>query len=343
MFSFDPREIHGGGASGYGTGSGLGLALAKFITDAHGGRLWVESEGVGKGERLAMGIPLSTINAPRVPNPPRTIPEEEMEDIERDNNGTDSANDVYHSTRQDSEKKISRLMTSEMIGLSTTEGSNQLPQRELTPILTNRNTRLVLALSESSPSGQSTERGNHPPREGVPLDTNRNVRIGLPPYESMTSAQSTERAIGTGILHVLVVEDSAVARGMLIRMMRSLKCTTAEAADGVEAVSMIQASMNKNNSSSHGNDDIENGPTEVRAFDLILCDSVMPNMDGPTAVKLIRELGFTNPILGQYTLVILSFHSSDTTICIHTRIYLVILSPHSFNNTQHNYLHILQV
>jgi CheY-like chemotaxis protein len=33
-------------------------------------------------------------------------------------------------------------------------------------------------------------------------------------------------------------------------------------------------------------------------YDVILCDSVMPNMDGPTAVRIIRELGYDGPILG---------------------------------------------
>ena len=35
-----------------------------------------------------------------------------------------------------------------------------------------------------------------------------------------------------------------------------------------------------------------------KKIDLILCDSVMPVMAGPAAVKLMREHGFTGPILG---------------------------------------------
>lgn len=38
-------------------GTGLGLSIARHIVDAHGGRLWVESE-VGRGSRFSFSIPL---------------------------------------------------------------------------------------------------------------------------------------------------------------------------------------------------------------------------------------------------------------------------------------------
>jgi two-component system phosphate regulon sensor histidine kinase PhoR len=40
-------------------GTGLGLSIAKHIVDAHGGRLWVESE-VGRGSRFSFSIPLTS-------------------------------------------------------------------------------------------------------------------------------------------------------------------------------------------------------------------------------------------------------------------------------------------
>ena len=63
---------------------------------------------------------------------------------------------------------------------------------------------------------------------------------------------------------------------------------TPEAAeDGVEAVNMVQSSLK--------NDD---AVMTRKSYDLILCDSVMPNMTGPEAVKQIRAMGYTRPILG---------------------------------------------
>ena len=51
-------RIDGGGRGSDTAGSGLGLAISKGIIEAHGGRIWAESEGPGLGARFTFTLPL---------------------------------------------------------------------------------------------------------------------------------------------------------------------------------------------------------------------------------------------------------------------------------------------
>lgn len=45
------------------TGPGLGFALARQVVELHGGRIWAESEGEGRGRRFFFALPLATREA----------------------------------------------------------------------------------------------------------------------------------------------------------------------------------------------------------------------------------------------------------------------------------------
>ena len=80
---------------------------------------------------------------------------------------------------------------------------------------------------------------------------------------------------------VLVVDDALLNRKMLLRLLQRDNFVFAEAADGHRAVTLVQDGMN------HGN-----------PIDLVLMDYQMPVMDGPTAARKMRDLGFTGVIIG---------------------------------------------
>ncbi len=56
---FSKFEQLGKGKSGDVKGSGLGLVISKGIVEAHGGQIWAESQGLGKGSTFTFSLPLT--------------------------------------------------------------------------------------------------------------------------------------------------------------------------------------------------------------------------------------------------------------------------------------------
>jgi histidine kinase len=42
-----------------GGGSGIGLTIARHLVEAHGGRIWAESQGKGRGSTFGFSLPIA--------------------------------------------------------------------------------------------------------------------------------------------------------------------------------------------------------------------------------------------------------------------------------------------
>jgi signal transduction histidine kinase len=86
---------------------------------------------------------------------------------------------------------------------------------------------------------------------------------------------------------ILVAEDSASSRKMLIRLLERAGHTCVPAANGKEAVECIKKDM-----------DVKSYDPGHIPIDCVLMDYEMPLLRGPDATKRLRSLGYTGIILG---------------------------------------------
>jgi CheY-like chemotaxis protein len=78
------------------------------------------------------------------------------------------------------------------------------------------------------------------------------------------------------------VDDSETSRKILSRLLKPISIVLDTANDGVEGVQKVRERLLSSEAD----------------YDVVISDSFMPNMNGPTMVAAIRELGFKGIVLG---------------------------------------------
>jgi CheY-like chemotaxis protein len=100
----------------------------------------------------------------------------------------------------------------------------------------------------------------------------------------LTPTPSLLKLLNKGYVHklkILVVDDAEPCRKLHIKLMKEFATTIQEAGTGVEAVELVRESISSGD-----------------PFDVIFMDNSMPEMDGPSATKEIRQIGFEGKVVG---------------------------------------------
>ena len=139
-----------------------------------------------------------------------------------------------------------------------------------------------------SRKGSSKELFSNKPPVETPVtpfqtDAKSSLVVTLPRESGSTKQMQTTGKLISIRNRVLIVDDAPLNRKMMRRILESRFDSLAEAENGQQALDMVRASL-------------EQG--EDARYDVITMDYQMPVMDGVTATRHIRQLGYTGQIIG---------------------------------------------
>jgi CheY-like chemotaxis protein len=270
-----------------GQGTGLGLSISRSIVQLHGGTIGMTSEGKGKGSTFFVSLPLYQ----SLKNLHSDSADNSLLDVfERVTRRIEYVFSLSKSVEAPIDKHYRGInLMSSIASLSEEGESNRLksPYIHLDTITEVATTRLDHAGPVATPS--KSAKVFPADLETGPID--RNLLVSKPLKDLVRFNSFSERTINSSTTRwrVLVVDDAAPNRKMLGRLLEREQHHVVEVENGAVAVDAVQKSLSTQSQASEA---------ITSSFDLILMDYYMPVMNGPEAVKKIRQLGFTGVIVG---------------------------------------------
>ncbi|KAK3672775.1 Histidine kinase osmosensor [Recurvomyces mirabilis] len=250
-------------------GTGLGLSICTQLASLMRGSMGVQSE-VGEGSTFWMQIPIRHIQS-------------------RADSTASSAVDLTDTARRSEDAD----------GLSHTHTPRDRRSRHLA----DEHDGTALKNHTATTTDPATASTNGTSNPGAPVTNESQPRLvgfsqpffaASQPMESPGSQPAamekmTAEATRGGRIRVLVAEDNKVNQEVVLRMLKLEDIYDVTVAkDGQEALDRVRESM----AASEGD-----GSTGVQPYNLIFMDVQMPNVDGLTSTRLIREIGYQAPIV----------------------------------------------
>lgn len=292
-----------------GGGSGLGLFITKNIVSLHSGAISVYSQGEGYGTSFKFEVPMSVKAVVGAGAGAGVGAGVGAKDSGADSGRSTPAQDpdgggrgrpaVVHEVKQQLSLSASASASPSVSASASTAPSPLVTPPRDTGADVGAGVAVVEAL-ETSPTPALSKEGGEGcvhivSRSTSAGDTSQGNLITLPPLLSrapsvapslssspVTSPLPSSANLSPPSYRILVIDDSHLNRKMTVRVMRAEGHCCEEAEDGTLGVALIELVV----------------AGRAAPYDVVLMDFVMPLMDGPTATREIRALGYQGRVYG---------------------------------------------